>query len=402
MPRCCATTPLRADYKRRCASAAAARCANGCSRRSAKRVEFELADAAGVARATSVRRRRESGPSSRRSTHPARCCCDGAAWHAMRCASWRRRSAARARAQEAASGLALRSRRPSRRALRRAWAALFTRRRASRAAARRKGRAAGRAVQRGSRAARRAACRAARSAARASAHGRGWRALLLAEFAALKRARGWPTWPTWSAARSGMLRDGELSGWVQERLDARSRHVLIDEFQDTSPLQWQALHAWLVGYAGAGGGASGQRPPGVFIVGDPKQSIYRFRRAEPRVFEAARDVRARRPRRRRARAATTRGATRPRCSRRSTRCSRRRRRRGRLRGLSARTPPRWRRTGGAAVLRACPAIARPPRAASAPAAERGLARQPDDAARERRGGAARSARPTRRAGHRAS
>jgi len=64
---------------------------------------------------------------------------------------------------------------------------------------------------------------------------------------------------------------------------------LIDEFQDTSPLQWHALHAWLAGYAGAGGGASGQRAPGVFIVGDPKQSIYRFRRAEPRVFEAARE-----------------------------------------------------------------------------------------------------------------
>jgi ATP-dependent helicase/nuclease subunit A len=74
---------------------------------------------------------------------------------------------------------------------------------------------------------------------------------------------------------------------VQERLDVRFRHLLVDEFQDTSPLQWQALHAWLSAYAGAGGGASGQSPPGIFIVGDPKQSIYRFRGAEPRVFAAA-------------------------------------------------------------------------------------------------------------------
>ena len=98
---------------------------------------------------------------------------------------------------------------------------------------------------------------------------------------------------------------------MQERLDARIRHVLIDEFQDTSPLQWHALHAWLSAYAGAGGGASGQRPPGVFIVGDPKQSIYRFRGAEPRVFDAARASSAR-AWRAASWPATTRAATRPR------------------------------------------------------------------------------------------
>jgi ATP-dependent helicase/nuclease subunit A len=112
--------------------------------------------------------------------------------------------------------------------------------------------------------------------------------VLLAEFATYKRARGLADMSDLERCGLALLRDATLAGWVQERLDARIRHVLIDEFQDTSPLQWHALHAWLSAYAGAGGGASGQRPPGVFIVGDPKQSIYRFRRAEPRVFEAAR------------------------------------------------------------------------------------------------------------------
>jgi ATP-dependent helicase/nuclease subunit A len=108
--------------------------------------------------------------------------------------------------------------------------------------------------------------------------------VLLDEYAALKRERGWVDMSDVEHAALHLLKDAELSGWIQERLDARTRHLLIDEFQDTNPLQWQALHAWLAGYAGSGGGAEAPR---LFIVGDPKQSIYRFRRAEPQVFKAA-------------------------------------------------------------------------------------------------------------------
>jgi len=108
--------------------------------------------------------------------------------------------------------------------------------------------------------------------------------LLIDEFATLKRERGWVDMNDVERAALHQLSDPVLGGWVQERLDARTRHLLIDEFQDTNPLQWQALHAWLSGYAGAGGGAEA---PSLFIVGDPKQSIYRFRRAEPQVFIAA-------------------------------------------------------------------------------------------------------------------
>ena len=107
--------------------------------------------------------------------------------------------------------------------------------------------------------------------------------IVLEEFAALKRERGWIDMTDVERAALLMLSDPVLSGWVQERLDARVRHLLIDEFQDTNPLQWQALHSWLSGYAGAG------EAPSVFIVGDPKQSIYRFRRAEPQVFRAAKE-----------------------------------------------------------------------------------------------------------------
>ena len=107
---------------------------------------------------------------------------------------------------------------------------------------------------------------------------------LIAQFVAVKQQHGWVDMNDVERTALVMLADPVLSGWVQERLDARIRHLLVDEFQDTNPLQWQALHAWLSGYAGSGGGSAA---PSVFIVGDPKQSIYRFRRAEPQVFIAA-------------------------------------------------------------------------------------------------------------------
>ena len=101
--------------------------------------------------------------------------------------------------------------------------------------------------------------------------------------AELKRERGWVDMNDVESAARRLLGDAELSGWLQQRLDARVRHLLIDEFQDTNPLQWQTLYGWLSAYAGAGAGEA----PSVFLVGDPKQSIYRFRRAEPQVFRAA-------------------------------------------------------------------------------------------------------------------
>lgn len=100
----------------------------------------------------------------------------------------------------------------------------------------------------------------------------------------LKRERGLVDMPDLERCATTLLSDWHMAARVQERLDQRVRHVLIDEFQDTNPLQWQALHAWLASYAGVTGG---RERPSLFIVGDPKQSIYRFRRAEPRVFEAA-------------------------------------------------------------------------------------------------------------------
>ncbi|MDR1936541.1 MAG: UvrD-helicase domain-containing protein, partial [Candidatus Accumulibacter sp.] len=105
-------------------------------------------------------------------------------------------------------------------------------------------------------------------------------AAFLAHVEAFKRARRRIdfTDAEWQVLR--LLRDADTAAFVQARLDARYKHVLLDEFQDTNPLQWQILRAWFDAYSDAD-------RPCVFMVGDPKQSIYRFRRAEPRLFSVA-------------------------------------------------------------------------------------------------------------------
>jgi ATP-dependent helicase/nuclease subunit A len=62
---------------------------------------------------------------------------------------------------------------------------------------------------------------------------------------------------------------------VRARCRAEFAHLLVDEFQDTNRAQWDIIAALA-------------RPGGLFLVGDPKQSIYAFRGADVTVFEAAR------------------------------------------------------------------------------------------------------------------
>ena len=78
-----------------------------------------------------------------------------------------------------------------------------------------------------------------------------------------------------------MLLDDDQADFVLHRLDSRYTHLLVDEFQDTNPIQWTILKSWIDASVQAG------TPMKLFFVGDPKQSIYRFRRAEPRLFEVA-------------------------------------------------------------------------------------------------------------------
>jgi ATP-dependent helicase/nuclease subunit A len=61
----------------------------------------------------------------------------------------------------------------------------------------------------------------------------------------------------------------------------------VDEFQDTSDIQWAILDK-LTEEIFAGLGADKRMPPTLFVVGDEKQSIYRFREANYRLIENVR------------------------------------------------------------------------------------------------------------------
>lgn len=76
---------------------------------------------------------------------------------------------------------------------------------------------------------------------------------------------------------------------VRDALGARYRRLLVDEFQDTDPIQAEVCFL-LASEAshGADWRAVTPRPGALFFVGDPKQSIYRFRRADIQVFEQVR------------------------------------------------------------------------------------------------------------------
>lgn len=104
---------------------------------------------------------------------------------------------------------------------------------------------------------------------------------LLAEYQALKDQRQLLDFADIEWLTASLLGDSDAAEYLQYKLDARYRHILLDEFQDTSPLQWQILRAWLSASQAAG------RAPAVFVVGDPKQSIYRFRGADARLFDEA-------------------------------------------------------------------------------------------------------------------
>ncbi len=77
---------------------------------------------------------------------------------------------------------------------------------------------------------------------------------------------------------------------ARAELGERYRYLLVDEFQDTDPIQAEVV--FLLAAGADAGQENGEadwaravpRPGALFVVGDPKQSIYRFRRADITIY----------------------------------------------------------------------------------------------------------------------
>ena len=119
-----------------------------------------------------------------------------------------------------------------------------------------------------------------------------------ADFAAALRDELWEVVERYQSAklRAGQVdftdllvatRDLMQNDKVRAALQARYDHILIDEFQDTDPLQAEVLML----LASADPGERDWRkvipaPGKLFIVADPKQSIFRFRRADLEAYQS--------------------------------------------------------------------------------------------------------------------
>ena len=99
--------------------------------------------------------------------------------------------------------------------------------------------------------------------------------------------------------RKMCLQDGfidfeDIEIYALRLLDSRPdirlpRHLLVDEFQDTSRIQWDLL-VKIAAEQFSGAGVEGPDSPTFFAVGDANQSIYRFRKAEARLTEDLREI----------------------------------------------------------------------------------------------------------------
>ncbi|WP_138422211.1 double-strand break repair helicase AddA [Maritimibacter alexandrii] len=104
-----------------------------------------------------------------------------------------------------------------------------------------------------------------------------------------KARNGWLDFDDLILRASALLNASDVAQWVLFRLDGGIDHILVDEAQDTSPSQWRVIDSLAREFM-SGEGAHADREWSIFVVGDPKQSIYSFQGADPDEFASMRDA----------------------------------------------------------------------------------------------------------------
>ncbi|MEM8553306.1 MAG: double-strand break repair helicase AddA [Pseudomonadota bacterium] len=102
-----------------------------------------------------------------------------------------------------------------------------------------------------------------------------------------KQQRGWLDFDDLILKTRRLLTDPTVAQWVLYKLDGGIDHILVDEAQDTSPVQWDVVRLLAQEFT-SGQSARDDRDRTIFVVGDKKQSIYSFQGADPREFDRMR------------------------------------------------------------------------------------------------------------------
>jgi ATP-dependent helicase/nuclease subunit A len=106
-------------------------------------------------------------------------------------------------------------------------------------------------------------------------------------FTAAKRRRGVLDYDDLIVATRRLLESSESAAWVLYKLDGGIDHVLVDEAQDTNPDQWEVIRKLTEEFFT--GESASLRERTIFAVGDTKQSIFGFQRADPAKLAEMRD-----------------------------------------------------------------------------------------------------------------
>ncbi|MBI3710748.1 MAG: double-strand break repair helicase AddA [Proteobacteria bacterium] len=110
---------------------------------------------------------------------------------------------------------------------------------------------------------------------------------IIERYRAIKAARSALDYDDLILATHRLLRRPGIAPWVLYKLDGGIDHILVDEAQDTNPEQWEVVAALAEEFFTGVGAREVERT--VFAVGDAKQSIFSFQRADPKAFLRMRD-----------------------------------------------------------------------------------------------------------------